>query len=356
MKSIILAVDDIRAIVKRVGRNALMDELILRMTRAFEDYSTEKIKIPMRDGFQYTHPVLGLLEWMPIMEIGQKSTIKIVGYHPHNPNRHQLPTIISTISAFDASTGHLIGLADATFTTALRTGAASALASRLMAKPDSKTLGLIGCGAQAVTQLHALSRIFDFDRVLLHDSDFSVVQSFKERAAFIGIETQPTQLDELVKQSDIVCTATSVEIGEGPVFDAKEYNPWLHVNAVGADFPGKVEVPEDFLKASYVSPDYREQAIKEGECQQLEDAEIGAELVEILQNPDEFKHLKDQPTVFDSTGWALEDQVALEMLLDMAKDFGLGTELDLESISDDPHNPYSFVGDEESVSKNQKAS
>jgi len=355
MKSLILAVDDIRTIVKKVGRNALMDELISRMTTAFDNYSPERIKIPMRDGFQYTKPVLGLLEWMPIMEVGRKSTIKMVGYHPHNPTQQNLPTIISTISAFDAVTGHLIGLADATFTTALRTGAASALASRLMAKTDSKTLGLIGCGAQAVTQLQALSRVFDFERVLLHDSNFSVVQSFQERASFLGIDCHATQLDELVKQSDIICTATSVDIGKGPVFDAVDHKPWLHVNAVGADFPGKVEVPQDFLKKSYVSPDYRLQAIKEGECQQLDEEEIGKDLVEILQQPDEYAHLKEQSTVFDSTGWALEDQVALELLIDFANEFGLGTEMDLESIAEDPHNPYSFVGESETVNSVQKA-
>ena len=85
--------------------------------------------------------------------------------------RGSLPTIIATIGAYDAVTGHMLALTDGTFATALRTGAASGVASRVLARPESSVLGLIGCGAQAITQLHGMLRSFDIRQVLYHDVD-----------------------------------------------------------------------------------------------------------------------------------------------------------------------------------------
>ena len=145
------------------------------------DYDAEQTRIPIRDGFHYTEPTVGLIEWMPLLQLGHMATIKIVGYHPNNPTDRNMPTILSTIGQFDARTGHLIGIVDGTFVTALRTGAASALASNVLASPQSKTLGLIGAGAQAVTQYHALSRSFEFDDVLIFDTDPGVSATFSDR-------------------------------------------------------------------------------------------------------------------------------------------------------------------------------
>ena len=101
---------------------------------------------------------------MPIYKKGAEVVIKVVGYHPKNPKNFNLPTILSSISSYDTKTGHLMGIADGVLLTALRTGAASAVASELLAKPESTTLGLIGCGAQSITQLHALSRYSNLKR------------------------------------------------------------------------------------------------------------------------------------------------------------------------------------------------
>ena len=343
MKTLVLSIDDIRQMVQEIGIDALMDEMIHTLTDAFITYDPEKTTIPMRDGFNYNQPYIGLIEWMPVMENGKEATVKMVGYHPTNPLMRHLPTILSTISAYDTTTGHLIGLADATFLTALRTGAASAIASKMMALPDSKTIGLIGNGAQAVTQLHALSRCFNIETVYAYDVAPVAAESLAKRTAFLNLNIQVAPLEKLVSESDIICTATSVDIGDGPVFEAKNIKPWLHVNAVGADFPGKVEVPEELLKRSFVSPDFLAQALKEGECQRLSIGDIGPQLVEIVQNSHDYEFVKKQLSVFDSTGWALEDQVGLGMLLKYAAELNLGKEIEIESISDDPRDPYQFI-------------
>jgi ornithine cyclodeaminase/alanine dehydrogenase-like protein (mu-crystallin family) len=347
MKSTILTSSDIRKIVQAVGVDRLMDELISRLVVAFEAYDPNETVIPVRSGFSYFEPYPGLIEWMPVMSAGSQIAIKVVGYHPENPQQHRLPTIISTISAYDPLTGHLTALADATFITALRTGAASAVASTCLASSRSTIVGLIGAGAQAVTQLHALSRVLPVEKALVYDIKPEVTRSFIERTAFMGLQVEalgPDDLTRLVRSADILCTCTSVGVGEGPVFQDGGLKPWAHINAVGADFPGKFEVPCSVLQKSSVCPDFRAQAVVEGECQQLEAnnraEEIGPELPELVRNRSAYAGLRENMTVFDSTGWALEDQVALGLMLDHAYEMGIGEQMDIEQLPVDPQDPY----------------
>ncbi len=347
LQTLMISVDDMRCIVEQVGLDTLMDEMIKRLFEAFQSFDSTETIIPVRTGFSYDVPHLGLVEWMPLFQRHHQIIVKAVGYHPRNPNRYGLPTILSTMSAYDITSGHLTVMMDGTFLTALRTGAASAIASQLMATPNSQVLGLIGCGAQAVTQLHALSRCFELERVLIFDVDPAIGQSFSERVACLQLQPlkiQPVAAADLVASADMICTATSVEVGKGPVFSERSLKPWVHVNALGADFPGKFEIPLSLLKRSFVCTDFRDQAISEGECQQLADlSQIGAELFQVVQQPKQYLHLQTTPTVFDSTGFALEDQVAMNMLLEYAADLRVGTWINLESASADERNPYSFV-------------
>ena len=348
-KTLLLSHRDLRWVVRRVGLTPLMDELIARLGAAFATFDERTTAIPVRTGFHYDRPATGLIEWMPLMQRHREVVMKIVGYHPDNPQAHGLPTILSTITAYDTATGHLTAVADGTLLTAMRTGAASAVSSRLLASPASRTLGLIGCGAQAVTQLHALSRVFALDEVLLCDVDPAALRSFPARVAGLvpsGIELRSCPAEEVVAGSDILSVATSVEVGRGPVFAPCESKPWLHVNAVGSDFPGKTELPLAFLQQCFVCPDTVAQARVEGECQQLQPAEIGAGIVDVARKAESYRSAQSRRTVFDSTGWALEDQVALDLVLEHARALGLGSEMQIESVGHDPRDPYELVGDD----------
>jgi ornithine cyclodeaminase/alanine dehydrogenase-like protein (mu-crystallin family) len=345
MRTRIVGREDVASIVAAVGLDALMDEMIERIEIATREFDGTRTFVRTRDGFHYEEPDVGLLEWMPVMHTAETTTIKVVGYHPSNPTRRNLPTILSTISAYDTETGHLSGLTDGTFLTALRTGAASAVASTVLARPGSSVVGLVGCGAQAVTQLHALSRRFPVERVLVNDADPANAASLPERAAPIlpdGIVVEAVSVEEIMAVCDIVSTSTSIATDAAPLFENVTTKPWLHVNAVGADFPGKVELPAWFLRSSLVCPDHLPQAVKEGECQQLEAHEIGPSLYELVADPTRWEHARDTVTVFDSTGWALQDRVAVQMLLHHAGRLDVGLLLELEDISDDPLNPYDF--------------
>ena len=343
----LLSVEDVRQVVEQVGLDHLMDQMIDRLTQALADFDSTETIVPVRTGFSYEQPHVGLVEWMPLFQKQSQVVLKAVGYHPENPHRYHLPSILSTISLYDPASGHLIAVMDGTFLTALRTGAASAIASQYLAAPDSQVLGLIGAGAQAVSQLHALSRCFDLKQVLVFDRDPTVSSSFAERVACLdlgGIEIRQAEVAEVLTKADILCTATSVDVGDGPVFGDQSLNPSLHINAVGADFPGKFEVPFSLLERSFICPDFREQAIREGECQQLHDqSQIGPELFKVVKESPLYRHYQQQLTVFDSTGFALEDQVAMNLLLDWATEAGIGTWVALESASAEVKNPYSFL-------------
>lgn len=349
---------DIASIVGQLGLDAMMDQMIERLIAACESYDPALMPVRERDGFHYTEPEQGLMEWMPAMRMGQHTTLKMVGYHPFNPAKRSLPTILATIGAYDAVTGHMLALTDGTFATALRTGAASGVASRYLAKPDSRSVGIIGCGAQAITQLHAMLRSFDIEQVLFFDKDPAAMASFPERVRGRfgnSFEMRSAAVDLLVQSVDIVCTATSLPVGSDPLFHNVKPRPWLHINAVGSDFRGKQELPTGYLKNALVVPDHPEQACLEGECQWLEHSEIGPSLAELVAHPERYRHARDGLTVFDSTGWALEDHVVVEMLLEHAEQLGVGTDVPLEHIPVDPLDPYDLSVEEDATELPQRA-
>ncbi|MFY0591779.1 ornithine cyclodeaminase family protein [Roseivirga sp.] len=344
-KTLVLAQDVVHDIVRSYGLNAIMDDLIGNLTEMIRSFDPKKTDIPIRSGFNYSSPNPGLVEWMPLYNKESDVVIKLVGYHPENPNKYDLPTILSTISAYDTHTGHLKCIVDGVLLTSLRTGAASAVASRLLASPQTEVLGLIGCGAQAVTQLHALSRVFKLKKVLIYDIDAEAMATFASRceALEIDVEIEIVSIEEIAAESDIICTATSIETQEGPLFSDLPTKSYLHINAVGSDFPGKIEVPLDFLKKSFVCPDFREQAVIEGECQQLLPSDIGPELNHVLKNEKNYAHIRNERSVFDSTGWALEDAVVMELFASYARKLGLGKEMEIEAIEGDAKSPYGFI-------------
>lgn len=352
MKTTIYSLEDIQKIVCQVGLDRLMDDVISELTKACREFDPSINIVPARDGFESNTSDVGLIEWMPSLNLGAEATIKIVGYHPSNPQSFNLPSVLSTSVTFDAKTGHLLTLTDTTFLTAVRTGAASAVASKILASPNSQTLGLIGAGAQAITQLHALSRVFDLKEVYFYDIDITACNSFPDRIRHLnldGTDIVQGSLEQVVGAADIICTATSVNSGDGPVFSDIQENKPKHFNAVGSDFPGKTELPIKLLNRSFVCPDYRLQAVNEGECQQLQQEQIGPDLVELVKEQHRYSVYHDKNTVFDSTGWAFEDHIALKVLTSYGQDLGIGTELSLACLSSDPKNPYAFLNDTEDV-------
>jgi len=181
--------------------------------------------------------------------------------------------------------------------------------------------------------------------VLYFDIDEATAASFPTRVAALDLQVnmRSIPMEDIIPQADILCTATSIGVGEGPLFDQLPTKEHLHINAVGADFPGKTELPLSLLRECFICPDFRQQAIIEGECQQLEEADIGDNIFECMQQPEKLAELQQQRTVFDSTGLSLEDMVVMDLFVAYAKQSGFGEEVALENMFPDAKNPYHFA-------------
>ncbi|MGB3560777.1 MAG: hypothetical protein WBA24_19730, partial [Geitlerinemataceae cyanobacterium] len=289
METLLITPKDIAEVVKRVGLDKMMDKMIAALIVAFKDVGKGRSHLRSRDGFIDEDGSFSCVEWMPHLSHTDRSvTVKMIAYQPKNIERFGLPTVIGPTSVYDFNNGDLVAISDAVILTAIRTGAASAVASQILARRESSTIGLVGAGAQAVTQLHALSRIFPIREALVYDINPKVAHSFPERTEFLGLPVRVCSLKELEQRSDIICTATSVENGAEPVISGQNLQEHVHINAVGADQPGKTELPLSLLKNSLVCPDFIEQAITDGECQQLKREEISPSLFELLQRPKDY--------------------------------------------------------------------
>ncbi len=335
-------VDDLTAVLASVGLDSFLDELIAAIRDGAARFDPERTEHKIRAGFSYMDPEAGLVEWMPIHQVGDAVAVKTVGYHPENPARRGVPSVLATIALYDTTTGHLRALCEGTLLTALRTGAASAVATDVMARRGPITLGLVGCGAQAITQVHAISRIRPIARLVATDTDPEVASTFVDRLPPVTsrVELVDTEAFEAaVPELDVLVTCTSVPIGAGPVVAVQGYKPDLHVNAVGADFPGKTELPLDFVRRSLVVPDDLEQCLVEGESQRLDRSELGPDLAGLLADHDPDRHA-DRLTLFDSTGWSFEDLMAAELFIAHADRLGLGTSVALQQTPGDPYDPY----------------
>ena len=291
---------EVAKIVAQSGPDEVMDRLIDAVRAGFLAMSNGTISHVARTGFSRGR---NLIEWMPVSVDEGNAIIKVVSYCPKNPIEANLPTIGALIVEIDPARGQIQTLAEGWLLTAMRTGAASAIASQLMATPDSSTLGLIGCGCQAVTQAHALSRVFPLRRILAYDIDPGVSESLRRRLGFLEVVIEVAEPEEIESSADIICTATTAEIGAPPVLEGRELQSHVHINAVGSDFHGKLELPSNLVRSAFVAADFLDQAGQEGECQHFSADELrdgrAIPLETLISRPTDYSNLKHRLTIFD---------------------------------------------------------
>ncbi|MFH7339448.1 ornithine cyclodeaminase family protein [Streptomyces sp. KHY 26] len=340
IETLVIDQKDISEIISRVGKDALMDRVIDGLFDTFAASNGTQSQLTPRAGFVTGEDKTGVLEWMPFQDAGACVTIKTVSYAPHNPQAFGFPTILGTIARYDDETGRLVALSDGVLPTAIRTGAASAVATKLLASERSSVVGLVGNGAQSVTQIHAMTRVMPVEKVLLFDVDPKASQTFRERCPFLEAEVAVVSVEQLEAEADVICTATSVEVGQGPVLPGQQFRDHVHVNAIGSDLPGKIELPLSLLQSAAVFPDNLAQALREGECQQLQAEDVVLDIMALCADPSQAIPHKESRTVFDSTGFALEDHIMMDVILEFAGSYGLGTRVALEHFPVDAKNPY----------------
>ncbi|HEX6722994.1 MAG TPA: ornithine cyclodeaminase [Burkholderiaceae bacterium] len=289
-----------------------------------------------------SHSSDGVIELMPVADDALYS-FKYVNGHPGN-TRIGLPTVMAFGVLADVATGTPLLLSELTLTTALRTAATSALAARVMARADSRTMALIGNGAQAEFQALAFHQLLGIHEMRLFDIDPAATAKLQRNLQAVpGLTLRAcASAAEAARGADIVTTATA-DKSRATIVTPDMLAPGAHVNAIGGDCPGKTELHPGVLTAAHVVVEYEPQTRIEGDIQQMPASFPVTELWQVLAGQAPGRQHDAQWTVFDSVGFALEDFSALRWLRDSARELGLGTPVELVPAPADPKDLFGQI-------------
>jgi len=288
-----------------------------------------------------SHSRDGVIELMPIAD-DQTYAFKYVNGHPKN-TRWGLPTVMAFGVLADVATGAPLLLSELTLTTALRTAAMSAVAARALARPGSRTMALIGNGAQSEFQALAFHHLLGITTLRLFDTDPAATAKLQANLQGTGLHTVAcSSTAEAVRGADIVTTVTADKTN-ATILTPDLLAPGMHINAVGGDCPGKTELHADVLRQAQVFVEYAPQTRIEGDIQQLPPDFVVTELWEVLAGQHGGRASDTAVTVFDSVGFALEDFSALRFLRDAAAELDMGQPIELIPELSDPKNLFGLL-------------
>ena len=329
----ILAASDVREALP-------MPKAIDAMWHAYSQLSADKAIAPPR---QHLFTDKGVTLIMPaylpersenvkqrqILPVGAKFGIKVVSVYDDNPNLG-LPRITATVLVLDPATGTPKAFMDGASLTAIRTGAGGGVAADLLARKDAKTVGLFGAGVQARAQLQAVMVVRDIACVnLISRTQASAQQLVAEISEWtdapeVNLVSTPQQV---VEDADIVICATTSAI---PLFDGNALQQGTHITAVGTFVPEKREVDTTTIRRAHrIVVDSREACLEEAGDLIIPNAEIDAEIGEIINGDKPGRQSDDEITFFKSVGVAVQDAVAGAVVLAAAEGKELGTVVEM---------------------------
>jgi alanine dehydrogenase len=261
--------------------------------------------------------------------------VKLNANFPANPERFGLPTIQGVLALFDGVCGRPLALLDSMTITALRTAATSALAARHLARPDSATLTVCGCGRQGAMHVRALGSVLPIARVLLWDLDPRRAERLAAELApeLPGVEVRPAQdVASAVARSDVCATCTPAR---AYFLRLEDVRPGTFIAAVGADDHGKQELDPRLVARGTLVVDALAQCAELGELQHAIAAglmtaeQAHADLAEVVAGARPGRSTPEEITIFDSTGTALQDLAAAIAVEARARAAGAGQLIDL---------------------------
>jgi ornithine cyclodeaminase/alanine dehydrogenase-like protein (mu-crystallin family) len=252
--------------------------------------------------------------------------LKLNGNFPDNPVARGLPTIQGALLLCDGENGALLAIMDSIEITLRRTAAATALAARFLARPESRSILICGCGAQGTVQLAALKAVLPLGHALAWDQDAARAQAFAEAESHEGfvVEAAP-DLAKASLSSDVIVTCTTAR---SPFLDASLVRPGTFVAAVGADSPEKSEIGPDLMRGALVVADVLDQCMVMGDlnhaiaARAMGRGDVHAELAELVGGAKPGRVDDGQITLFDSTGTALQDVAAAALIYNRALEAG----------------------------------
>jgi alanine dehydrogenase len=325
METLLLDPDD-------VEENAAISEIIVAVEEAFEAYEAGRVQMPAKSYIDLP-AYNGDFRSMPAyMDAGEwdAAGIKWVNVHPDNPREYDLPTVLGTMIYSDPRNAFPLALLDGTTITRKRTGAAAAVATDHLAVSDATSLGIVGAGVQSYTQLEAIGVVRDIEQVVVADKREEAIEQFVDRFED-DFDVRGGSIAEAAA-CDILSTVTPVE---SPIVSADDLGEHTHINAMGADAPGKHELDSKILSSAKLVIDDYEQCTHSGEINVpwsdgvLSDDDLYGELGEIVAGKRSGRTADDGVTIFDSTGLAIQDVAAAHVVYERATRNDGGTAFDL---------------------------
>jgi alanine dehydrogenase len=296
-----------------------ISEINRAVESAFADHGMGRVQMPPKmyvtlpDGDFRTMPA-----YLPTLSI---AGVKIVNVHPANPKKG-LPTVMALTIILDIATGQPTAILNATRLTNLRTGAAGAIAAKYLSPKQEAVIGLIGTGQQAKTQVMAIAQELPIREVLVWNRDPLKAESFARSLALPSCRRVPI---ERACDCDVLVTTT-------PSREPLVKNEWIHegthINAIGADAPGKEELDPYILKRATVFVDDPVQAVHSGEINVpisrglFLREDIAGTLGEVVIGKKQ-RMTSDEITVFDSTGLAIQDLAIAKIALQQGRSIDL---------------------------------
>jgi ornithine cyclodeaminase/alanine dehydrogenase-like protein (mu-crystallin family) len=314
--------DDIKKAVQ-------MPKAIELMRSAFAELSSGEAFVPQRIVMEMESEKSRAIIMPAYSSKRKRYSTKIVTLSGNNAAR-DLPFIHGLLILCDSDSGIPLALMDAEYVTALRTGAASGLATDLLAREDSHVGMIFGSGAQARTQLEGIASVRKLDRVFVYSPEKSEAERFcAEMSSLLGLKVASAKSPSNVSEADIVCTATT---SERPVFNHEDLKVGVHINGIGSYKPNLRELDSETIKNSKLVVDSRNAALSEaGDIiipineGIISDGHIHAELGEIVLGSKPGRTRSDEITVFKSVGNAVQDLAIASYVLDVGKRSGIGS-------------------------------
>jgi alanine dehydrogenase len=262
----------------------------------------------------------------------QYFAVKVNGNFPENGAHFGLPTIQGVVVLCDAGNGSPLAVMDSGEITSLRTAAATAVAAKHLARPDSRSLTVCGCGHQGRVQVQALSRVCRLQAVFAYDkSEGQAARFAQQMERELEIPVRPVRdLRVASSQSDVCVTCTT---SRQPLLGLDDVQPGTFIAAVGADNPEKQEIHPALMSKAKIVTDILEQCAVMGDLHHalhagvMTRADVHAELGEIVAGKKPGRESKDEIIIFDSTGMALQDVAAAAVLYEKAQRHGAGARL-----------------------------
>ncbi|NLL09483.1 MAG: ornithine cyclodeaminase family protein [Methanomicrobiales archaeon] len=292
-----------------------MDVLIQAVESAFVDHGTGRSVMPPK---VYVDLPGGDFRTMPsYIPSLQTAGVKIVNVNPDN-RKAGLPTVMAVTVLLDPPTGRPIAVLNATTLTDLRTGASAAVATRALAQKKKGTLGIIGSGRQANSGIRAIPLVFEPEEVLVWSRTRTNAERFAKNHSHLPVRVSDI---ETVAGADVLLTVTPSKV---PLIKDKWISDGAHINAIGADAPGKQEIDPDILQRAFVIVDDMDQATHSGEVNMpiqkgiYSPSRIAGTLGEVLTGAVR-RPSSDEITVFDSTGLSIMDLAAAHLAIGKGK-------------------------------------